>query len=168
MSLNPNTVNQSFEAPGYKPHFWIKHHFGCVFILVARLIKAELLQSVEIHCDLLCHSLVLQFVLESMHSWHFALTFGIIFWQLSTIFHRSVLMGSPPNIRLQCPGFESDWGWNSAHDCMALNPCPAEPGYTLFCKQCRSRSVGFWRSQLIWICTVGHQVCKFIATIWIK
>ena len=29
-----------------------------------------------------------------------------------------------------------------------LNPCPAEPGYTLFCKQCRSRSVGFWRSAL--------------------
>ena len=24
------------------------------------------------------------------------------------------------------------------------------------CKQCRSRSVGFWRSQLIWICTVCH------------
>ena len=22
------------------------------------------------------------------------------------------------------------------------------------CKQCRSRSVGFWRSQLIWVCTV--------------
>ena len=29
-----------------------------------------------------------------------------------------------------------------------LNPCPAEPYH---CKQCRSRSVGFWRSQLIWI-----------------
>ena len=25
----------------------------------------------------------------------------------------------------------------------SLNPCPAEPGYILFCKQCRSRSVGF-------------------------
>ena len=24
-----------------------------------------------------------------------------------------------------------------------FNPCPAEPGYTLFLKQCRSRSVGF-------------------------
>ena len=37
-----------------------------------------------------------------------------------------------------------------------------------FCKQCRSRSVGFWRSQLIWICTVCHLVFEFIATIWIK
>ena len=37
-----------------------------------------------------------------------------------------------------------------------VNPCPAEPGYTLPCKQCRTRSVGFWRSQLIWICTVCH------------
>ena len=36
------------------------------------------------------------------------------------------------------------------------------------CKQCRSRSVGFFRSQLIWICTVWHSVCKFISTIWIK
>ena len=35
-----------------------------------------------------------------------------------------------------------------------LSPCPAEPGFALPCKQCRSRSVGFWRSQLIWICTV--------------
>ena len=24
------------------------------------------------------------------------------------------------------------------------------------CKQCRSRSIGFFRSQLIWICTVCH------------
>ena len=31
-----------------------------------------------------------------------------------------------------------------------------------------ARSVGFWRSQLIWICTVCHQVCDFIATIRIK
>ena len=42
------------------------------------------------------------------------------------------------------------------------------------CKQCRSRSIGFFRSQLIWICTVCHQVCEFIATIrttpsdWLK
>ena len=28
------------------------------------------------------------------------------------------------------------------------------PGILWLCKQCRSRSVGFWRSQLIWICTV--------------
>ena len=35
-----------------------------------------------------------------------------------------------------------------------INPYAVEPGYTLLCKQCRSRSVGFWRSQLIWICTV--------------
>ena len=28
------------------------------------------------------------------------------------------------------------------------------------CKQCRSRSVGFWRSQLIWIYTVCHSVCE--------
>ena len=34
-----------------------------------------------------------------------------------------------------------------------ISPCPAEPS---FCKQCRSRSVGFWRSQMIWICTVCH------------
>ena len=30
-----------------------------------------------------------------------------------------------------------------------------------FCKQCRSRSVGFYRSQLIWICTVCHSVFEF-------
>ena len=30
------------------------------------------------------------------------------------------------------------------------------PDKFCLCKQCRSRSVGFWRSQLIWICTVCH------------
>ena len=42
------------------------------------------------------------------------------------------------------------------------------PDMSCLCKQCRSRSVGFWRSQLIWICTVCHYVCEFISTIWIK
>ena len=36
------------------------------------------------------------------------------------------------------------------------------------CKQCRARSVGFWRRQLIWICTVCHSVFEFISTIYIK
>ena len=49
-----------------------------------------------------------------------------------------------------------------------VNPCPAEPGYTLLYKQCRSWSVGFWRSQLIWICTVCHSVSDFISITWIK
>ena len=30
------------------------------------------------------------------------------------------------------------------------------PDIPCHCKQCRSRSNGFWRSQLIWICTVCH------------
>ena len=42
------------------------------------------------------------------------------------------------------------------------------PDISCICKQCSSRSVGFWRSQLIWICTVCHSVCEFIASIWIK
>ena len=42
------------------------------------------------------------------------------------------------------------------------------PDIPCLCKQCRSRSVGFWRSQLIWICTVCHQLFEFIATIRIK
>ena len=50
---------------------------------------------------------------------------------------------------------------------ISVNHCH-EPGYTCLCKQCRSRWVGFFRSQLIWICTVCHQVCEFIATIQIK
>ena len=42
------------------------------------------------------------------------------------------------------------------------------PDIPCLCKQCRSRSVGFWRSQLIWICTVCQSECEFISTIWIK
>ena len=40
------------------------------------------------------------------------------------------------------------------------------PDIPFLCKQCRSRSVGFWRSQLIWICTVCHEVCELISTTW--
>ena len=35
------------------------------------------------------------------------------------------------------------------------------PDKPCLCKQCRSRSVGFCRSQLIWICTVCNKVCEF-------
>ena len=42
------------------------------------------------------------------------------------------------------------------------------PDIPCLCKQCRPRSVGFWRSQLILICTVCHVVCEFITTIQIK
>ena len=37
-----------------------------------------------------------------------------------------------------------------------FNPSLAEHDRPCLSKQCRSRSVGFWRSQLIWICTVCH------------
>ena len=36
----------------------------------------------------------------------------------------------------------------------SFNPSLAEHDMPCLSKQCRSRSVGFWRSQLIWICTV--------------
>ena len=36
------------------------------------------------------------------------------------------------------------------------NPSLAKHDMPCLSKQCRSRSVGFWRSQLIWICTVCH------------
>ena len=31
------------------------------------------------------------------------------------------------------------------------------------CKQCRFRSVDFWRSKLTWICTVCHSVFEFVS-----
>ena len=45
------------------------------------------------------------------------------------------------------------WKWNMTLTLVLLNldmPC--------LCKQCSSRSVGFWRSKLIWICTLCHPV----------
>ena len=42
------------------------------------------------------------------------------------------------------------------------------PDTSCFSKQCRSRSVSFWRSQLIWIYTVCHSVFEFVSTTWIK
>ena len=40
----------------------------------------------------------------------------------------------------------------------SMKPCR----YQLFCKQCRSRSAGFFRSQLIRIHTAFNATCKFI------
>ena len=42
-----------------------------------------------------------------------------------------------------------------------LNPSLAEHDMPFLSKQCRSRSVGFWKSQLIWICTVCHYAPNF-------
>ena len=53
------------------------------------------------------------------------------------------------------------------HKCI-LTLVLLDPDIPCLCKQCRSRSVGFWRSQLIRICTVSLQVCKFVSTTWIK
>ena len=41
------------------------------------------------------------------------------------------------------------------------------PDMPCLCKQCRSRSVGFW-SHLIWICTVCHLVFEFVSITQIK
>ena len=42
------------------------------------------------------------------------------------------------------------------------------PDMPCLCKQCRSRSVGFFRSQLVWICTGCHSVHEFVSRTWIK
>ena len=42
-----------------------------------------------------------------------------------------------------------------------LNPYPAVHDNPYLCKQCWSRSDGFWRSHLIRIYTVCHSVCEF-------
>ena len=41
-------------------------------------------------------------------------------------------------------------------NCLLLTLVVLDPDIPCICKQCRSRSAGFWRSQLIWICTVCH------------
>ena len=45
---------------------------------------------------------------------------------------------------------------NQAVTLKSLTLVLLNPDIPCLCKQCRSRSVGFWRSQLIWICTVCH------------
>ena len=42
------------------------------------------------------------------------------------------------------------------------------PDMPCLCKQYRSRSVDFFRSQLIWIYTVCHSILEFVSTTWIK
>ena len=55
-----------------------------------------------------------------------------------------------------------------------VNPCSAEPGYTLPLQTvliqicCLLKKSADFRSQLICICTVCHSVCEFISTILIK
>ena len=47
-----------------------------------------------------------------------------------------------------------------------INPCPAEPGYTLHLQTVDPEQLA--SEELIWICTVCHLVYEFIATIRIK
>ena len=49
----------------------------------------------------------------------------------------------------------------------SANPGPAEPDMECLYKQCTSRSVGFFRNQLILICTVFRKICEFVSTTWI-
>ena len=72
--------------------------------------------------------------------------------------------------------------WSTSHPCSSyrgstllyqkssdLDYDPAETGYVSPCKQCKSRSAGFWRrSQLMWICTVCDSVSEFVSITWIK
>ena len=55
-----------------------------------------------------------------------------------------------------------------ANFCHDLTLVLLNPDMLCICYQCRSRSVGFWRSQLIWICTVCHLESEFVSTSWIK
>ena len=48
------------------------------------------------------------------------------------------------------------------------NPSLADYDVHWLSKQRRSRSIGFWRSQLIWICTVCHWICECLSKTWIK
>ena len=58
-----------------------------------------------------------------------------------------------------------EWSWQTdVSESNVIGTCTRQtlalvllnPDMSCLCKQCRSRSVGFWRSQLIWICTVCH------------
>ena len=40
------------------------------------------------------------------------------------------------------------------------------PDIPCLCKQCRSKSVGFWRSQLFWICTVVMKYLNLYEQLW--
>ena len=60
--------------------------------------------------------------------------------------------------------------WNSPFDYLLtyLTLVLLVTNISCLCKQFTSRLVGFWSSQLIWICTVCFWVCEFILTIRIK
>ena len=51
---------------------------------------------------------------------------------------------------------------------VSINPSLGEHDMPCLSKQCRSRSVGFWRSRLIWIYTVCHIICEFLSKTQIK
>ena len=56
-------------------------------------------------------------------------------------------------------GLTKCWAWSGSKlfdTLIVLTLVLLNPDIPCLCKQCRSRSVGFGRSQLIWICTVCH------------
>ena len=77
---------------------------------------------------------------------------------------KSACTSVPSDQSLCTLGYPKCAQWRFWSDCttvfiilvLKFNPSPAEPDMSCLCKQCRSRSVGFWRSKLIWIYTVCH------------
>ena len=70
--------------------------------------------------------------------------FGV-FWKLrQTLSAKSSIFGQ----------FWKGRQTHSAENVHFLTLILLNPDMSCLCKQCRSRSVGFWRSQLIWICTI--------------
>ena len=75
---------------------------------------------------------------------------------------------STPNYKMKSWGSEFEYCWlygTSLHRgfhhyssiiSVWLTLVLLNPDIPCLCRQCRSRSVGFFRSQLIWICTVCH------------
>ena len=65
-------------------------------------------------------------------------------------FHVQTELARPSLVQVAQPHFIA------LHHEWSLTLVLLNPDIPYLCKQCRSRSVGFWRSQLIWICTVCH------------
>ena len=87
----------------------------------------------DVHCSLFTFPLN---VIDTIHS----VTLGLSGWTSSLLSFKT----TNPLLKLILPLY-----W-------LLTLVLLNPDIPCLYKQCRSRSVGFWRNQLIWICTVCH------------
>ena len=140
--------------------FRIKYMTDHTALLVTWVVITVLLEMVEIY-QAVSILVTNQICAQWYNDWGYWLEIeffiaGYIYIHSWLVINRHIYLTAYVNI------IDTDWPvCLVARSESVFNRYPAVHDNPCLCKQCRSRSDGFWRSHLIRIYTVCHSVCEF-------